>query len=280
MEGTGRIVVIIGAGSKHDKDAISSNEDFDPATEYGLGGALGMPFAEAGYHVVLVGRRENVLQSVQKNTQDVAKGGAKVTYVQCDVTKEEDVERAYREIQDNATTNNAFVDCIIYNAAPAMPPNFSFGTDSIQPHMIDTENMSTQFDILVNGVIRFCKHFIPDMVNRNSGCVLLSGATMQLRGGANFGAMAPAKTAQRSLGQSMFQCYGSKGVHVCNIVIDGVIDSPNTRKWFGGKPSEKLMPPIDLAGQYLSVYRQPKSVWSYELTLTPGVSSASVGMRM
>ncbi len=83
------------------------------------------------------------------------------------------------------------------------------------------------------------------MLARGRGSFLLSGATMQLRGGSKFGAVAPGKTAQRSLAQSMFQCYGPKGIHTCNINIDGVIDSPATRQWMGGN-TQKLMNPLHL----------------------------------
>jgi len=110
------------------------------------------------------------------------------------------------------------------------------------------------------------------MLERGKGTILLSGATMQLRGGAKFGFAAPIKTALRSFGQSMFQEYAPKGVHVANVVIDGVIDSPATHN-FG-----TVMNPMDIAEQYWNVHMQPPSVWSYELQITPNASS--VGMRM
>ena len=46
----------------------------------------------------------------------------------------------------------------------------------------------------------------------------------------------PVKAALRSLGQSMFQEYAPKGIHVAHVVIDGVIESPNTKPW-----GEKVM---------------------------------------
>jgi short-subunit dehydrogenase len=59
------------------------------------------------------------------------------------------------------------------------------------------------------------------MIERGRGTVLLSGATMALRGGSGFACMAPVKAALRSLGQSMFQEYAPKGIHVAHVVIDG-----------------------------------------------------------
>eukprot|EP00933_Yihiella_yeosuensis_P058046 TRINITY_DN58253_c0_g1_i1.p1 TRINITY_DN58253_c0_g1~~TRINITY_DN58253_c0_g1_i1.p1 ORF type:complete len:113 (-),score=10.77 TRINITY_DN58253_c0_g1_i1:59-355(-) len=98
---------------------------------------------------------------------------------------------------------------------------------------------------------------------------------MALRGGAGFSCMAPVKTALRSYGQSMFQAYASKGIHVAHVIIDGVIESPNTKPW-----GEKVMlqDPKDLADAYYSLHEQKPSVWSYEIQLSP--NRESVGMRM
>lgn len=37
---------------------------------------------------------------------------------------------------------------------------------------------------------------------------------------------------------SRFQCYAPKGVHVCHVVLDGVIASPNTKGWASKVPSK------------------------------------------
>jgi len=188
------------------------------------------------------------------------------------------VKTAFATIHnDHFETTKSYIDCVVFNIAAPFPPGFSFGEDCLQPHQLDPDEMTKQHDIQVNGLVRVCQQVVPSMLERSRGCILLSGATMQLRGGAKFAAIAPAKTALRSLGQSMFQTYGPRGIHVCNLVIDGVIDSPNTRAWM---PPEKLMNPYDIASQYYSAYQQPSTVWSYEITISPGFSAQSVGMRM
>ena len=35
----------------------------------------------------------------------------------------------------------------------------------------------------------------------------------------------------KNLRELRFQCYAPKGVHVCHVVLDGVIASPNTKGW-------------------------------------------------
>lgn len=281
MEAKKPIVVVVGAGSKHDAGA-DGPDDLPPAARWGLGGALPLPFAERGFHVALMGRRDDVLREVAKSVQASFDAGghssSRVACVPCDVTDEGRVSAAFDEVEAGGRFGEgSYVDCVIFNVAGPFPPGFSFGDDCLPPHMLDTDEMARQHDVQVNGLIRVCRRVVPGMLERGRGCVLLSGATMQLRGGSKFGAIAPAKTALRSLGQSMFQCYGPRGIHVCNMNIDGVIDSPNTRRFV---PEERLMDPYDIAGQYYNAYAQPPSVWSYEIMVSPGIAAPGVGMRM
>lgn len=271
-------MVLVGASSKHDKDG--SENDMAPTCRWGLAGGLAITFAEAGFHIVLTARRSAVLEEMAEEVRKVqlANGLPTKTFcVSCDLTKDADVASAFDAITKEFDGTGSFVDCLIFNASPAFPPGFSFGEGAPKPHELDPQYMLDAYDVSVPGLIRCLKHIMPGMLDRKQGCLLLSGATMQIRGGANFSALAPGKTALRSFGQSAYQAYGPKGIHVCNINIDGVIDSPNTRKWM---PTEKLMKCDELAAQYLAVYNQGRSVWSYELQLTPDHSSNSVGMRM
>ena len=47
------VAVIVGAGSKHDHDGAATH--MPPSSRWGLGGALSLRFAAAGYHVILLG---------------------------------------------------------------------------------------------------------------------------------------------------------------------------------------------------------------------------------
>eukprot|EP00929_Paragymnodinium_shiwhaense_P044423 TRINITY_DN22798_c0_g1_i1.p1 TRINITY_DN22798_c0_g1~~TRINITY_DN22798_c0_g1_i1.p1 ORF type:complete len:301 (+),score=47.29 TRINITY_DN22798_c0_g1_i1:48-905(+) len=280
------IVVIVGASSKHDKDGQAT--DLPPESRWGLAGGLAMTFAAAGFHVVLTARRAAVLEDMAASVREYGakkmeeKGATpnKVVCFSCDVTKDDQVSQLFTSVKEEFGATRAgdyFIDCLIFNASPAFPEGFSFGEGAPMPHELDVNYMNMAYDVQVGGIIRCMKEVVPDMLAAGKGCLLLSGATMQIRGGARFGALAPGKTALRSLGQSMYQAYGPKGIHVCNINIDGVIDSPNTRNWMS---VEKLMNPLDIGEQYLAMYRQGRSVWSYELQITPHNSASSVGMRM
>eukprot|EP00563_Minutocellus_polymorphus_P011797 CAMPEP_0181073396 /NCGR_PEP_ID=MMETSP1070-20121207/29057_1 /TAXON_ID=265543 /ORGANISM="Minutocellus polymorphus, Strain NH13" /LENGTH=328 /DNA_ID=CAMNT_0023154465 /DNA_START=51 /DNA_END=1037 /DNA_ORIENTATION=+ len=310
-EGKRPLVVIVGAGSKHGElstaadvtgvtDASSSFEcastgigstgsdkDQDPlprGVRWGLGGALPLPFAAEGFDVALLGRREDVLSDVRKAVQEVHAesghgGTAQVFCVQCDVTDDASVEEAMASLRRKAPS--AYIDLLVFNAAPPYPPNFKFEGwgDVLLPHQIDVSNMNLQMDTQVNGLIRLSRHVVPGMIERGRGCVLLSGeACCNLHGGYEFASVAPARAALRSLGQSMFQAYGPMGIHVCNVNIGGIIDSPKTRRWTTAR--EGLVSPEEIAEQFLNIYEQKKTVWSYEVNLTPSILSRKVHMSM
>ena len=85
------VCVIVGAGSKYDKNGSAS--DFPPKTRFGLGGALSLEFAtKKGYHVLCLGRRKDVMEQV---AQCVIDAGGKATALSCDVTDAESVKTAF-----------------------------------------------------------------------------------------------------------------------------------------------------------------------------------------
>ena len=46
--------------------------------------------------------------------------------------------------------------------------------------------------------------------------------------------------AKRAVAQSAAREFGPQGIHVAHIVVDGVVDNPNTRKYFAEKVSSGL----------------------------------------
>ena len=106
------------------------------------------------------------------------------------------------------------------------------------------------------------------MLARQAGTIILSGATAARRGGAKFAAFASAKFALRGLAQSLSREFGPRGIHVAHVVIDGLIDEPQSDRRFG--PAELArMDPDAVARTYLGLATQHPSVWTHELDLRP-----------
>ena len=287
------LVVIVGAGSKHGGSVTNTSRDSDNPdsneNRWGLGGGLPLPFAAKGYDIALMGRRMEVLFDIKTAVEAVHQnnghgGTSMVQCVPCDVTDDKSVEKAFDSITNVAAGDTTYyIDLVIFNVAPPYPRNFRFEGwgDVLLPHQIDTSDMNLQVDTQVNGLIRISRQVMPGMIERRRGCILLSGESCtNLHGGFEFGSVSPARAALRSLAQSMFQAYGPMGVHVCNINIGGIIDSPKTRQWASCDGRMELVKPEEIAEQFLNTYLQKRTVWSYEINLTPSFAARKVNMRM
>jgi len=112
----------------------------------------------------------------------------------------------------------------------------------------------------------FSQAVIPAMLPEG-GTLLFSGATMAMRGSANFTAMAPATFARRALAQSLAREFGPRGIHVCHVIIDGIIRTERTEGMMGpGEEGTRLIPE-DIAQVYVDLIKQPRSAWTQELDI-------------
>jgi NAD(P)-dependent dehydrogenase (short-subunit alcohol dehydrogenase family) len=111
------------------------------------------------------------------------------------------------------------------------------------------------------------------MVPRGRGTMLFTGATASVRGGSGFSSFAGAKHALRALAQSLARELGPKGVHVAHIVIDGAIDGAFIRGLVPDaaekRAREEILVPDAIAKNYVWLYRQERSAWTFEMDLRP-----------
>ncbi len=97
------------------------------------------------------------------------------------------------------------------------------------------------------------------MLPRGSGAIFFTGASASVKGYANSAPFAMGKFALRGLAQSMARELQPKGIHVAHFVIDGGIR----------KGEDGMLDPDEIARNYLHVYRQQRSAWSWEIELRP-----------
>ena len=269
-----RVAVIAGCGSKHDKGGAL--DAFEPAVRFGLGGALSLAFAKAESfdHVLLLSRRQDLLDLVASEVSAACGGECGVSTLATDVTSDEDVAAAFA-----LASSLGRVECVVFNVGAPMPRDGSgkaVGFDALPlPAAVDAAQLNAAFDVGVGGCVRLANLFVPLFEAQGRGSFLVSGATMALRGGAGFACMAPVKVALRSYAQSLSAAYHPKGVHVAHVVIDGVIDSPNTRPW---SAKVTLMDPMHLAEAFVALHEQPPTCWAHEIQLGP--FKGTIGQRL
>ena len=111
------------------------------------------------------------------------------------------------------------------------------------------------------------------MIKRQRGTILFSGATASVRGSAGFAAFASAKHGLRALAHSMARELGPQNIHVAHVIIDGAVDTlwirQNHPDYETLKIKQGIIEPADLAENYVTLYKQPKTTWTLELDIRP-----------
>lgn len=130
------------------------------------------------------------------------------------------------------------------------------------------EDFELSWKSMVLSAFNVLQAVLPDMVKQGKGTIIVSGATASLRAGANFSAFASAKFALRGLTQSIAREYQNQGIHIAHIVLDGILDTPNSRTLHSLDPDD-MMSTNEVAEAYLQLIQQKPSAWTHELDLRP-----------
>ncbi len=215
----------------------------------GNGASCCRRFAAEGYSIVMLARNADYLASLSAQLP----GSLPIA---CDVKDPEAIETAFDRIRGEAGE----VDVLIYNAG-------SGEWNSVEETTI--EGMESSWRTNTLGLLVASQQVIPPMKARASGSIVVIGATASLRGGANSTAFASAKSAQRSLAQSMARRLGPTGIHVSYVIIDGIIDLERTRAARPDIPDEYYLQPDDIAQSVYDLTCQHRSAWTFELDLRP-----------
>jgi len=215
----------------------------------GNGASCCRRFAAEGYSIVMLARNADYLASLSAQLP----GSLPIA---CDVRDPEAIETAFDRIRGEAGE----VDVLIYNAG-------SGEWNSVEETTI--EGMESSWRTNTLGLLVASQQVIPPMKARASGSIVVIGATASLRGGANSTAFASAKSAQRSLAQSMARRLGPTGIHVSYVIIDGIIDLERARAARPDIPDEYYLQPDDIAQSVYDLTCQHRSAWTFELDLRP-----------
>lgn len=215
----------------------------------GNGAAFARRFERDGYKVALLARKAEYTVELANKMKD-AKAYA------CDVTEATSIEQAFAAIRNELGE----IDTIIYNPGAGIWKT----VEEITP-----EEFEQSWRVGALGALLVSKQIIPAMKENKQGNIIVIGATASRRGGAMTAAFAPAKAAQRSLAESMARHLGPLGIHVATVIIDGVVDTPSTRKMMPDRSDNQFIQPDDVADVVLDLTKQKPSTWSSEIEIRP-----------
>ncbi len=216
----------------------------------GLGASLARRFAREGFAVGLLARSPDYIGSL---ADELNEGGANALAIATDITQPDQVADSFAEVRKQLGA----VDVLLNHAGNAAWKTF---TD------LTPEEFEQSWRVCALGSFLCSRHALPDMLAREGGTILFTGATSAIRGRGGASAFSSAKFAVRGLAWSLAREVGPKGIHVAHVIIDGVIDTPGLQSDLSDEP---LLDPDAIAQTYWSLVVQDKSAWSFEVDLRP-----------
>jgi NAD(P)-dependent dehydrogenase (short-subunit alcohol dehydrogenase family) len=272
------VVVVVGATSKWQADGRNTklahgieldDSDLPVGIRWGIGGAVAQKFAAEGFFVVLTTRAAKNAAALEAAIRE---RGGDCMIVELDLVSEESVSAAFERIRRDAGDPNVVVYNAGYLEGRDLPPEKEL------LEYIPTELFDTAQHIASRGPFLVAKEVLPAMRRAGQGSFLISNNAASLRGRKRYTGQSLyyPRVMMRTLAQVLTEEYSEHGVHVANIVIDGLIDSPGTRALpIAQKRPETVMNPEKIAEAFFYLHTQDRSVWTHELQLTPHVTKPS-----
>jgi NAD(P)-dependent dehydrogenase (short-subunit alcohol dehydrogenase family) len=215
----------------------------------GFGLSLAKAFAAAGYDIIGLSRSGRT--DAAAAALAAARGRAYVSLT-CDVAVDGAVAHAL-------APHAGRIEVAIYNVH-----NFLFA-----PFLeIGADAFAQALAVNCGGAVSVARALLPAMLARGRGALIMTGATAARRATAGFAALAASKFALRAVAQSLAREYSGKGIHVAHVIVDGLVDEPQTRLRFPDRHGA-MIDGDELAATYLSIVRQQPGVWTHELDLRP-----------
>lgn len=235
---TGKVVMITGAGS-------------------GIGKAAAAGFAERGARVILVGRRQSVLDEVVKTLQE--KGG-QVWARSADISSKREVEALVKW----AMSEFGEVDILVNNAGSA--------SKTLNARWIDEAEWDQVQEVNMKAVFLLTQALLPTMLARHNGTIITVSSLAALRpnllGGAAYGA---AKAAVRNFMTYLHTTFRNDGIRA-TCILPGEVNTPimdNRANPPAQSVREKMIQPEDVAEAILLCAALPARTVVEELIIAP-----------
>jgi NAD(P)-dependent dehydrogenase (short-subunit alcohol dehydrogenase family) len=206
----------------------------------GLSASLARLLEREGMNVALAARNPEKLDT---------KGLA----LRCDATDGAQVEAAFDAVEGKW----GVPDLVVYNASYRTRGPFV---------ELDAGEVEKTIHVTAFAGFLVAQRAAKAMLARGSGAIFFTGASASVKGYANSAPFAMGKFALRGLAQSMARELAPKGIHVAHFVIDGAIGKNE-----GKDAGDAKLDPDEIARNYLHVYRQQRSAWTWEVELRPWV---------
>lgn len=243
-----RVCLVIGAGA-------------------GIGGNVGRRFAQEGYHAALCRRSDE--DGLNRMVTAIQDEGGKASGYLLNAVQENSIEERISSIEASIGP----IEVLVFNLG-AQTGNLSLEETSYKAFELG-------WRLATFSLFRAASTLCPLMAERGKGTFLVTSSTAAMRGNPQQHSHAAAMAGRRMLCQSLNAEYASQGVHVAHILIDGLVDAPDTLgKILGperfqklrerqGLEQDGLLLPERVADTYFHISQQHRSAWTHEIDLRP-----------
>jgi NAD(P)-dependent dehydrogenase (short-subunit alcohol dehydrogenase family) len=272
------VAVVVGATSKWQSDGRNTKLAHGRAVDdsalpvgvrWGVGGAIAQKFAQEGFFVVLTTRRAANATALEKA---IVEQGGESTIVELDLVSRESISHAFATIRQQCGDPEVLVYNAGYLEGRDLPPE-----KELLEH-VPLDIFETAQHVASRGPFLVAQEVLPAMRTRGAGTFLISNNSSSLRGRKRMTGQSLyyPRVMMRTLAQVLTEEYSEHGVHVANVVIDGLIDSPGTRALPRAQQHpEVVMNPVKIAEAFYYLHTQDRSCWTHELQLTPHATKPS-----
>jgi len=274
-----QVAVIVGATSKWQSDGRNTqlahgqevdDSDIPVGIRWGIGGAIAQKFAGEGFFTVLTTR---TAANAAPLADAIRAQGGECMIVELDLVSEDSVTTAFETIRNEAGDPEVLIYNAGYLEGRDLPPEREL------LEFIDVEMFDTAQHISSRGPFLVAKQVLPAMRKKGEGSFFFSNNSKSLRGRKrNTGeSLYYPRVMMRTLSQVLTEEYSEHGIHVANVVIDGLIDSPGTRSLPKAQENPGIiMNPVKIAEGFFYLHTQDRSCWTHELQMTPHPTVPSV----
>jgi|TARA_B100001564_G_scaffold160035_1_gene134578 NADP-dependent 3-hydroxy acid dehydrogenase YdfG len=231
----------------------------------GIGGTVAKKFAKEGFHSCLCRRSDQ--KGLDQLVSDIEQEGGSATGYLINAIEDNVLEELILKIEQDIGP----IEVLVYN----------LGAQTGMKLLNETSLKEFEWGWRMAdlGLFRVAKVLMPIMEDRNAGTFLVTSATAAMRGNKNQHSHAAAMGGRRLLCQTLNAEFAPKGIHIVHIVVDGMVDAPDTLgKMLGeelfqqlretkGMEHDGLILPSSVADTYYYLSQQHRSAWTHEIDI-------------
>lgn len=214
----------------------------------GLSASLARLLSQEGYTIALAARQVDKLDTL---AQEIG-----ATSFAADASKLNDVNQLFQRVEQTLGAP----EVVIYN------PSWRVRGPLIE---LDPLEVAKTLEVTAYGGFLVAQAAAKRHLALGGGAIFFTGASASVKGYAQSAPFAMGKFALRGLAQSIARELAPRNIHVAHFVIDGAIRSA-TRLEPPDKP-DSFLDPDAIAQTYLSILRQPRNAWTWEVEIRPWV---------